>query len=200
MIINNEKSRLQKVVVVALFSALGYVLMLLEFPMPFLIPSFVKFDFSEVPAILAAYMYGPVAGVAVCFIKNLIKALFFSGSELVGELCNFILGCTLVLPAGLAFKKLKTNASLMIGGLSGAAIMGIMSVPVNYFLIYPFYINVMNFPLDVIIGMYQKLIPSVDGLLACLLIFNAPFTLIKGIVSVAVAYAISTKLKLVKGE
>ena len=70
----------------------------------------------------------------------------------------------------------------------GAVAMAVLSVPVNYFISYPFYTSFM--PLDTIIGMYQELLPSVDGLLACLLIFNMPFTLLKGVLDVALAFLI----------
>jgi len=66
--------------------------------------------------------------------------------------------------------------------------MGVLSVPINYFISYPFYTSLM--PLDTIIAMYQELIPSVDGLLACLIIFNAPFTLLKGLLDTALAFLI----------
>ena len=75
-----------------------------------------------------------------------------------------------------------------LGSLIGAAVMAVCSVPINYFISYPFYTTFM--PLDTIIGMYQALIPSVDGLLACLVIFNAPFTLLKGLLDMALAFLI----------
>ena len=83
--------------------ALGFVLMLLEFPLPFIIPPFIKLDFSEIPAIITAYAFGPQYGILVCLIKNLAH-LPFTGSAGVGELSNFVLGAVFVGVAGLFYR------------------------------------------------------------------------------------------------
>ncbi len=177
----------RKLAVIAMLSAVAAVLMALSFPIPFLIPTFVKMDFSELPALLAAFSMGPVSGVAVCLIKNLVN-LFSSTTNGVGELCNFLLGACLVVPAGLVYKYKKTRGGALMGALIGAVVMAAGSVPVNYFISYPMYTLFM--PLDTIIGKYQSLIPSVDGLVACLVIFNAPFTLLKALLDTALAFLV----------
>ncbi len=182
----------RKVTVTALMAALGFVLMLIEISLPFIIPDFIKFDFSEVPPLIATFLEGPVAGIAVCLIKNLLKAIFLGNTGGIGELANFLMGCCLVLPAGLFFKRKKTGKSMVLGGLTGAGVMAILSLPINYFISYPVYAKFM--PIDVILSMYQKLLPSVDSLLSCLLIFNLPFTLVKGVISVIIAYFISKRI------
>ena len=179
--------RTHKIAVTAMLSAVATILMALDFPIPFLIPTFVKMDFSELPALLAAFSLGPVSGAVVCLVKNLVN-LTMSSTNGVGELCNFLLGICFVIPAGLIYRYKKTRAGALIGALVGAVVMALCSVPVNYFISYPFYTVFM--PLDVIIGMYQELIPSVDGLMACLVIFNAPFTLLKGLLDMALAFLI----------
>ena len=176
-----------KIAVTAILGAVATVLMFLSFPMPFLIPSFVKMDFSELPALLAAFSLGPASGVAVCLIKNLIN-VFSTTTGGVGELANFLMGIFFVLPAGWIYRRKKTRKGAMIAAIIGAISMAVFGVPINYFISYPFYTSFM--PLDVIIGMYQELIPSVDGLLACLLIFNMPFTLLKGLLDVVLAFLI----------
>lgn len=176
-----------KIAVTAILGAVATVLMFLSFPMPFLIPSFIKMDFSELPALLAAFSLGPASGVAVCLIKNLINVLSTTTGG-VGELANFLMGIFFVLPAGWIYKRKKTRSGALLAAVVGAASMAAFSVPINYFISYPFYTSLM--PLDVIIGMYQELIPSVDGLLACLLVFNMPFTLLKGLLDVVLAFLI----------
>ena len=167
-------SRTHKLVVTAMLGAVAFVLQLLEFPIPFLIPSFVQMDFSELPALLATFSIGPVSGVSVCLIKNVVKVIFKTTTGGVGELCNFLIGAGLVVPAGLIYRKMKSRKGALIGALAGALCMGVLSIPINYFISYPIYTAFM--PLDVIIGMYQELIPSVNGLLSCLVIFNMPLS------------------------
>lgn len=114
--------------------------------------------------------------------------LFFSTTNGVGELCNFLLGVCFVIPAGLIYQRGKSRKGAFIAALVGAVFMAAASIPVNYYISYPFYTIFM--PLDTIIAMYQELIPSVDGLLACLIIFNAPFTLLKGLLDLLLAFLI----------
>ena len=177
----------RKLAVTALLGAVATVLMFLSFPMPFLIPPFIKMDFSELPALLAAFSMGPLSGVAVCLIKNLINVLFTTTGG-VGELCNFLMGVCFVLPAGWIYKLRKNRGGALLASVVGAVAMAVLCIPINYYISYPFYMNFM--PLDTIIGMYQDLMPSVDGLLTCLIIFNAPFTLLKGVLDVLLAFLI----------
>ena len=181
-----RKNYLRTLTVTGILSALGAVLMVLEFPVPFM-PSFVKFDFSELPALLATFSMGPVSGVAVCLVKNLIH-LPFTSTGGVGELCNFLLGICFVLPAGILYRIRKNRRAALVGSLIGAAAMALCSLPLNYFVSYPVYTKFL--PLDAIIGMYQALLPGVDGLLQCLLIFNLPFTLLKGLVDTLLVFLI----------
>lgn len=185
-----RKNYLRTITVTGILSALGAVLMVLEFPVPFM-PSFVKFDFSELPALLAAFSMGPVSGVAVCLVKNLIH-LPFSSTGGVGELCNFLLGVCFVLPAGVLYRVRKNRRAALIGSIGGAAAMALCSLPLNYFVSYPVYTKFL--PLDAIIGMYQELLPGVNGLLQCLLIFNLPFTLLKGLADTLLVFLIYKRL------
>lgn len=181
-----RKNYLRTLTVTGILSALGAVLMVLEFPVPFM-PSFVKFDFSELPALLATFSMGPVSGVAVCLVKNLIH-LPFTSTGGVGELCNFLLGICFVLPAGILYRIRKNRRAALVGSLIGTAAMALCSLPLNYFVSYPVYTKFL--PLDAIIGMYQALLPGVDGLLQCLLVFNLPFTLLKGLVDTLLVFLI----------
>lgn len=171
----------------AMLSAVAFVLMFLDFAMPFLIPNFVKMDISELPALLAAFALGPVYGGAVCLVKNLVHLLITSTGG-VGELANFLMGVCFVVPAGILYKKIKSRKGAVIGALVGAVVMAVLSVPINYFISYPFYTNFM--PMEVIIGMYQSLRPSVNGLMECLIVFNAPFTLLKGVLTAIVCFLV----------
>ena len=175
------------VAVTAMLSAVAFVLMFLDFPIPVLIPAFVKMDISELPALLAAFSLGPFYGVAVCLVKNLLHLLITTTGG-AGELCNFLLGVFFVVPAGLIYRKVKSRKGAIIGSLVGAVCMAVLSVPLNYYVSYPVYANFM--PIDAILSMYREIRPSANGLLECLITFNAPFTLLKGILTSVVCFLI----------
>ena len=155
------QSRIRKLVMTALLSALATVLMFVSFSVPF-VPSFIKLDLSELPALIAAFSMGPLSGVAVCLVKNLVN-LLFTYSMGVGELCNFLLGVAFVLPAGLIYKKHNNRKGALIGALTGALTMGVISIFINYYLVYPVYAKLLM-PMDVILGMYQAINPKVSNL------------------------------------
>lgn len=188
-----KKFDVRMLVFTALMGALSIVLAeLLKFKLPGIMPSFISFDFSDVPAMLAALTMGPVPGVFVCLLKNL-WGLFTTSTAGVGELSNFILSASLVLPAGIIAHKKSKFSRAVIGGLSGAVLMAMVSFPSNYFIVYPVYEKFM--PLDVIIGKYQDIVPGVDGLAQCLLIFNVPFTFVKGLIASVFSVVLYRKLR-----
>ena len=194
---NKEMSRrggvnvkLRRLTGCAMLAAAAYVLMFLEFPIP-LMPPFIKMDFSELPALIAAFAYGPAAGVIVCLVKNLIH-LVNTQTGGVGELSNFILGAVFVFTAGIIYKKKHNKRGAVIGSLAGALVMGLVSLVTNYYIVYPIYTNFM--PMEAIIGAYQLIYPGVKDLWGCLLIFNLPFTVCKGLCSVVITLLIYKKL------
>ena len=148
-------------------------------------PAFIKMDLSELPALIGSFAMGPLCGVVVCLIKNVLH-LFITTTGGVGELSNFILGVAFVLPAGLIYKHKKNRKSALIGSLTGSAFMGIFSIVSNYFLVYPVYYNFM--PEEVILAAYQAILPSVKNILQCLICFNMPFTIVKGMFSVVITF------------
>lgn len=173
--------------VTAMLSAVAFALMFFEFSIPFLVPSFIQMDLSELPALIGAFAMGPWYGVIICLIKNLIHLLITTTGG-VGELSNFILGAAFVLPAGLIYQRKKTKKNAMIGSVLGAAFMALLSVASNYFIVYPVYTAFL--PMDTILAMYQEILPSADTLLKCLVIFNMPFTFVKGMLSVIITLLI----------
>ena len=186
-----SRSRTHKLTVTAMLSAVAFILMFIEFPIPALIPSFVKLDISDLPELLAAFSLGPIYGVAVTFLKNLLHILIKgTSSAYVGELFNFLMGSVFAFSAGMIYQWKKSRKTALIGSVAGAVLMAVLSVPLNYFLVYPAYVVCYGLPLDAIIGMYQAILPSADSLIKCLVIFNMPFTFCKGMLDVALCFLI----------
>ena len=169
-----------------MLTAAAVVLQYLEIPIPF-IPSFIKLDFSDMPELIGAFAYGPVAGIIIALIKNVIH-LAASQSGYIGELSNFILGAAFAGTAGLIYKKKKTMKGALVGGIAGALCMAILSFPSNLFIVYPFYYNFM--PKEAVLQAYQAIVPSMETIEQSLLVFNVPFTLIKGIFCVIISMLI----------
>lgn len=183
----------------AMLTAVGVVLQYLEISIP-IMPGFIKLDFSDLPELIGAFAYGPVAGVIICLLRNLIH-MAVSQSGFVGELSNFILGASFAIVAGLIYNHRKTKKNAILAGFAGAAVMALVSLPSNYFLIYPLYYSVLGFPEEAVLGMYQVLLPSVENILQALLIFNLPFTFAKAMLCVIIAIVIYKPLsKLLKGK
>lgn len=190
---HNRYFDVRRLVFTALMAAISIVLAeALKFSVPVVMPGFIKFDFSDVPAVLASLTMGPISGLFVCIIKN-VWGLFTTSTGGVGELSNFILSASLVLPAGIIAHKSTKLSRAIIGCAVGAVLMAAISFPSNYFIVYPVYQNFM--PLDAIIGQYQEINPGVDGLTQCLLVFNVPFTFVKGAIAAIVSVLLYKKLR-----
>ena len=189
---NIKKMNIKGISVTAVCGALGFVLMLLDFPLPFIIPSFIKFDFSEIPALIVSFAYGPLYGILVCLIKNLLH-LPMTSTIGVGELSNFILGAVFVGISGFFYKKSHNRKGALIGSAIGAISMAVISLFTNYFIVYPIYAKLF-IPMDVIISMYKDLLPFTDTLWEALFIFNLPFNFVKGAIDTLVCFLIYKKL------
>ncbi len=185
------------VTVTAMLAAISFILQYIEISIP-IMPAFIKFDFSDLPALLGSFAMGPVCGVLICLVKNVLH-LAFSNSMFVGELSNFILGAVFVAVAGVIYKKKKTKMGAFVGGMTGALVMGGFSLISNYFLVYPVYYKVM--PQEVILNMYQAILPSVKSIFQSLVCFNLPFTIVKGFIAVAICMLIYKPLSpILKGK
>lgn len=187
----------KKLTLTAILAAVSTVLMFFSVNVP-LMPSFIKMDFSELPALIASFVMGPLSGVCVCFVKNAIN-LFFTTTSGIGELSNFLLGCFFVLPAGYIYSVKKTKTSALIGATVGALAMAVFSVFTNFFITYPIYFNFM--PMEAVLGMYHVINPIVGteptelNLIKALLLFNMPFTFIKGMISTFVTMLVYKPLE-----
>lgn len=194
-----KKVNVRKMAMTAVLSAVAAVLMFISFSVP-LMPGFIKLDLSELPALIASFSLGPLSGVTVCFVKNLVN-LLFSTTAGAGELCNFLMGATFVLPAGLIYKKYSGRKGAFIGSLVGAVSMALLSLPINYFISYPAYSLFYGLTTPKILDMYRVINPNVENLFEALLWFNVPFTFIKGLLNVVITFLIYKKISpLIKGK
>ncbi len=194
----DRTSSIRKLTVTAIMSALSLALMMIEFSVP-IMPAFIKFDLSELPALITAFAFGPFYGVLVCLIKNLLH-MPMSSTQFVGELSNFLLGAVFVFAAGMFYKIRHNRKFAFIGSLVGAFAMAVACFFVNFFITYPIYMKIL-IPEEAILGMYKAILPSMDTIWKCILVFNVPFTFFKGLVSVAVTFLIYHKLSpILKGK
>ncbi len=190
------QSKTRRLTMTGMLSAVAFLLMFFDFSVPFM-PAFIKMDLSELPALIGSFAMGPLSGVLICLIKNLLHLMRTSTGG-VGELSNFLLGASFVFTAGMIYRHKKSKKTAVIGSFAGALVMAVISVPANYFLVYPVYTRFM--PLEQIIAAYEAINPNVDGLLSCLLVFNMPFTFVKALFSVIITLLVYKQLSpIIKG-
>lgn len=170
----------RKLAVCGMFSAIAAVLMVLEFPVPYA-PSFYGMDFSELPALIGTFAYGPVAGVLIEFCKVLIKILFKpTSTAFVGELANFVVGCSFLLPASIIYLFRKTKRGAVLGAVTGTVCMAAFGGIFNALYLLPKFSQLFGMPLDGIIGMGTAVNPAVDSIATLVLFAVVPHNLIKG--------------------
>ena len=174
----NQNSAITKLTVTAMLAAVAVGLQYLEFPVP-LVPSFLKMDLSDIPELIGAFIVGPFGGALIALLKNLIH-LPATQTAGVGELANFLLGAVFSLTAGAIYKRNKTKKSAILACFCGTFAMAAVSFPINLWIVYPFYAKLFG-GMDTILGLYKTILPASDTLPKSLLIFNIPFTLVKGV-------------------
>jgi len=173
----------RKIAMIGMFSAISGVLMLFEFPLPMIAPPFYELDFSELPVLICGYAFGPVAGVITEFLKILIKLCLKSTSTaFVGDLANFIIGCTMILPATIIYHVKKSKKNAIISCVVGTLCMTIFGTAFNAIYLIPAFAKLYGMPLEVIIGMGTKINASISGIVSFVVICVAPINLIKGTV------------------
>lgn len=190
---------IRKMTVVAMLSAISLLLMLIETALP-IFPAFLKLDLADLPALIGTFTYGPIAGIAIELIKNLVR-LTYSSTGGAGDLANFLVGSALVFPAGLIYARMKTRKGALLGMLAGILSMTAMGALANYFIVIPFYTTVMGFSLESIIALCAQIIPAVDSLGKVIVFTIVPFNLLKGCLLCAITFLIYNKLSpIIKGR
>ena len=175
-------NKTRTLVEIGMLGAIATVLMLFEFPLPFIAPPFYEIDLSEVPVLVGAFALGPVAGATIEFVKILINLLINgTATAFVGEIGNYIIGCSFIIPAALIYKKKKSKKNALIGMVIGTITMAVFGCFLNAYVLLPTYAAAFGMPIDAIIGMGTAINPSIDNIMTFVVIAVAPFNIIKGI-------------------
>lgn len=191
----------RKIAMIGMFSALATILMLFEIPMPFA-PSFYKLDFSELPVLIGTFAFGPVAGVLIEMCKIILKLLIKGTSTaFVGELANFAVGCSFILPASIIYLFKKTKTYAIVGCVVGTVILTIFGTSFNAVYLLPKFAELFGMPIDVLIGMGTEINPHITNITNFVVLAVAPLNLIKGTSVSIVTMLVYKKLSpIIKGE
>ena len=179
----------RRIAIIAIMSAIAALLMVFDFPVSFVAPSFYKMDLSDLPCLIGSFSMGPLAGVIIELLKVLIKLIIKpTSTAFVGEISNFLGGVALCVPASIIYKN-KHNKDgaikgLIIGGLSMVIITGIL----NYTFIIPSYVKLFGMPLEAIIDAGKAIFPIIKDKFTFVLLCTLPFNLLKAIVVCFVAF------------
>ncbi len=135
----NTSKKLSINIKIGILSAIAFILMMFEVP---IVPAFpwLQVDLSDVPALIGAFAFGPVAGVVIELLKNVLKMLLMGTSTGgVGELANFLIGIAFVVPAAIVYKKGNTKKLAIVGMLVGTVAIVLMGILANIFILLPLY-------------------------------------------------------------
>ena len=164
---------------IAILSAIGYILMFISVPLPMLFPDFLKIDISDLTALLGGVALGPLAGVTIAFLKNLLQ--FVTGMSTtggVGEFANFLIGGSFVFTVSYIYYKKRELSGVIIGLLAGMVVMTIVGCVSNYFIILPFY-QTIGWPIDAVVAMGAAINPTIDSKMSFVIWMIAPFNILK---------------------
>ena len=171
----------RRISIISICAAIAVVLHILDFPLPFLAPGFYKLDFSEVPVMLCGFFLGPSAAVICEGIKILLKLLLKSTSTaFVGDLANFVVGCSFALPATIWYHVHKSKHSALVGLCLGTLCMTIFGTAFNAVYLLPKFAQLYGMPLETIIAMGTKIHGGVKGVGTFVVLCVAPLNLVKG--------------------
>jgi len=187
---SNSKSKINVrfIAKVAILGAIAFVLMLIEFPVPFIAPPFYKMDFSELPVLIGGFAMGPAAAVIIEALKIVLNLLYSGTATMfVGEAANFLIGCALCVPAALIYKNNRTRKGAVKGLVCGTLSLALIGVLLNYAVLIPAYGFFFHLPVEAIVAMGAEIFPFITNKLTFVLACVTPFNLIKGIIVSLVA-------------
>ena len=166
----------------------------IDIPLPFA-PTFYKIDFSEVPVLIGCFTMGPLAGVGIELIKNLLH-IVISGTQTagVGEVANFLIGCAFIVPAGLIYHKKHTRTGALIGMASGTVLMTVIGGLMNAYVLLPVYAKAFGMPLNALVEMGTAINAKITSVSTLILFAVTPFNLLKGVLVSLIVFLIYKKI------
>lgn len=189
----NTMIRTKDMTKVAMLSVIGFVLMYFQLPLTFVAPPFMKLDISDLPVLMGAFTMGPVYGIIIAALKNLMHIIFKGTMTAgVGELSNFIISSTFAVVSSYIYRKHKTYKGAVLSMTVGVLAMTILAMTSNYFVVFPLYGKVM--PMEAIIAMGSAITPKITGLFTMMIYSVLPFNLIKGFTTSAVMMLVYKKI------
>lgn len=178
----NHSAAIKYIVKIAVLASVAVLLMMFEFPLWFA-PGFYKLDLSETIILIGGFALGPVAGMLIELLKNLLNLLLDgTTTAFVGELANFVTGCVFVVPAALIYRHKKSLKSAILGMAIGTVSLAIVGSLLNYFVLIPTYVEMYKMPLDAILAAASAVNSAVTDLKSMIVFAVAPFNLLKGII------------------
>lgn len=180
---------------IGLLSAIALALMLLDFAIP-IFPAFLQFDISDAPIVIGTLAMGPLAGIMIELIKNILHALIATTTMGIGEVANFIVGIAYIIPLGILYNKNKNTKNVVLGLISGTIIMTIVAGIFNYFILIPLYSTIVfNQPISAFVAMAAQVNGLITNFVTMILLAIVPFNLLKGIIISALGYYLYKMLK-----
>lgn len=174
-------SKTKYIAVCGMLGALACILHMLDFPLVFLAPEFYKLDFSELPVMIGGFFLGPVGAVIIELVKIMLKlVLKGTSTAFVGDLANFLVGCTLVVPASILYHLKKTKKCAMVSLVIGTMIMSLFGTAFNAFYLLPAFSKLYGLPLETIVGMGTAINKNIDSVTTLVVFSVLPLNLIKG--------------------
>lgn len=181
---SRDQIKLRNLVKVGILSAMSFILMFVQFPIP-IAPPFMKVDLADVPALIGGFSMGPVYGVLIQLIKNLLN-LTKTSTGGVGEMSNFIVGALFVFVASFIYQKKKTKKTATIGLILGMLVMALVATFSNAFVIFPLYGKAMGIPMEAFVDMTSKVNGLVKSYFSLMVFAIVPFNLVKGTIEIIV--------------
>ncbi|MDV3429354.1 MAG: ECF transporter S component [Bacillota bacterium] len=188
-----RNKNLSNLIKTSLLGVIAFLIMYLDFMLP-MMPDFLKFDFSDIAALIGAFSLGPVYGVLIELVKNILHGLFVGGTAFVGELANFLVGSFFVFTAGLVYKRKMTKKGALESLAAASIVMVLVSGILNVYIFLPLYAKVLGWNLDAVVGASAKANPLIKDLKTYIFLAILPFNAVKAIVHSIITLSLYKKV------